>query len=133
MQPFKYIPLFLLLSVCFLTGCKKNSSGANNNTVDLNGTIWKVSYYWDTKEETNNFIPYTFMFVSGGLLMAHTTTSVVNGTWSETGTRLNISFGSDPVLSKINGNWLKMEKTATTLKLKDDNPSQDDQLHFTKN
>lgn len=128
-------PLFLVLVIVLLfqTACKKSNSENGNSNTDLNGTVWKVSYYWDKKDETTNLAPYTFMFNSGGVLMAHTSSSVVNGTWSETSSRLSINFGTDPVLSEINGNWLKTEKIATSIKLKDDNPSQDDQLHFIKN
>jgi len=44
----------------------------------------------------------------------------------------NIDFAADPELSDINGNWLKTEKSDTFIKLKDDNPAQDDELHFIK-
>ena len=74
------------------------------------------------------------MFNSGGQLMAHANSgAVVTGTWSETSTKFTINFGSDPVLSDLNSEWLKTERTGTVIKLKDDNPSQDDQLHFIKN
>jgi hypothetical protein len=43
-----------------------------------------------------------------------------------------IDFGADPILSELNDDWLKIEKSATFIKLKDDNPAQDDELHFTK-
>jgi uncharacterized cupin superfamily protein len=66
--------------------------------------------------------------------MAHANSgAVVTGTWSETSTKFTINFGSDPVLSDLNSEWLKTERTGTVIKLKDDNPSQDDQLHFIKN
>jgi hypothetical protein len=114
-----------------LFSCQKKSDTTTNNT-NFTGT-WKISLSWDQKDETSNFTPYTFMFNSGGVLMAHTSTTAITGTWSETSIRFTINFGSDPVLSKLNKNWLITEKTATTLKLKDDNPAQDDQLHFIKN
>jgi hypothetical protein len=120
----------LIISIT-LFSCKKKNDTTTNNT-NFTGT-WKISLSWDQKDETSNFTPYTFMFNSGGALMAHTSTTAITGTWSETNTRYTISFGSDPVLSKLNSNWLITEKTATTLKLKDDNPAQDDQLHFIKN
>lgn len=94
---------------------------------------WRISYYWDKSDQTSNYNVYIFMFNTDGSFMAHTSSNMVTGTWSETGTRLTISFTSEPVLSKINGNWLKTEKTATSIKLKDDNPAQDDQLFFMKN
>lgn len=120
----------LIISLC-LFSCQKKSDSTTNNT-NYTG-IWKISLNWDQKDETGNFTPYTFMFNSGGVLMAHTSTTAITGTWSETSTRFNINFGSDPVLSELKSNWLITEKTATTLKLKDDNPAQDDQLHFVKN
>ena len=120
----------LIISIT-LFSCKKKNDTTTNNT-NFTGT-WKISLSWDQKDETGNFTPYTFMFNSGGVLMAHTSTTAITGTWSETSTRFTINFGSDPVLSDLNGNWLITEKTASTLKLKDDNPAQDDQLHFVKN
>ncbi len=119
----------ILLTVTFFSCTKKSDN--NSNTTITTGT-WRISLYWDKKDETSNFSSYTFMFNSGGELMAHKSATVITGTWSETGTRLTINF-TDPVLSSLNGNWLKTEKTSTGIKLKDDNPLQDDQLHFVKN
>jgi hypothetical protein len=59
--------------------------------------------------------------------------STINGSWSESSTRFVLNFGTDPVFSKLNQDWLKTEKTATTLKLKDDNPGKDEKLEFIKN
>jgi hypothetical protein len=73
------------------------------------------------------------VFGSGGQLTATKGAAVVTGSWSESSNKFTINFGADPVLGSINAHWLKLEKTATTIKLKDDNPLQDDQLTFVKN
>lgn len=123
---------FYTLLLFIVVSCTRESVNSNN-TAALSGT-WRINYYWDQKDETSNFTSYYFMFNSGGILMAHTNTgSTINGTWSETSTKFTINFGSNPVLSDLNSEWLKTERTGTVIKLKDDNPSQDDQLHFIKN
>ena len=128
---FLRISLYALL-LFTVVSCKRESVN-NNNTEALSGT-WRIKYYWDQKDETSNFTAYNFMFNSGGVLMAHSNTgTMITGTWSETSTKFTINFGSDPVLSDLNSEWLKTERTGTVIKLKDDNPSQDDQLHFIKN
>lgn len=72
------------------------------------------------------------MFLNGGTLMAHGSLTTITGTWSQTGTKININFANLP-LNELNGDWLKTEFTNSIIKLKDDSPSQDDQLHFVKN
>ncbi|RXK59400.1 hypothetical protein ESA94_14805 [Lacibacter luteus] len=124
------LSLYTVLFVCMVS-CKKETT--TNNNVDLQSGTWRINYYWDTKDETSSFTSYIFMFNSGGSIMAHTSTSMVTGTWSETATKLTLNFGSDPVLSGLNGDWLKTEKTTTSLKLKDDNAGQDDKVYFVKN
>ncbi len=129
--------MFLRISIYALllfiaVSCKRESVNGNN-TVALSGT-WRINYYWDQKDETSDFAGYNFMFNSGGVLMAHGNSgTTITGTWSETSTKFTINFGSDPVLSELNSEWLKTERSGTVIKLKDDNPSQDDQLHFIKN
>ena len=120
--------LFVLIST---SSCTKDSTTNPDNTTPPTGQ-WRIHYYWDKKDETSNFSGYTFDFLTGGVLKATKGTAVVNGTWSETSTRFNIDFGTTPVLSDINGNWLKTEKSDIIIKLKDDNPAQDDELHFSK-
>ena len=72
------------------------------------------------------------MFGDGGVLMAHKGATMISGTWSETSSKIIINF-TDPVLSELNNDWLIVEKTSSSIKLKDDNPAQDDQLHLAKN
>jgi hypothetical protein len=130
--------LLALVMVVFFTtlqssSCSKSDDvAAINNTTQIAGS-WRVSLYWDKKDETNKLTGYSFSFNSGGQVTATKAGVVVTGTWSESSTKLTINFGTDPVLSDINDDWQKIEKTATSIKLKDDNPLQDDQLTFIKN
>lgn len=132
--------VFALVLVTFFTTlqsstCSKSDDVAainNTSTTPISGS-WRVSFYWDKKDETGNLSGYSFSFNAGGVVTATKNITVVNGTWSESSSTFNIDFGTDAVLSEINGNWQKVEKTSTTIKLKDDNPLQDDQLIFTKN
>ena len=130
--------LLALVMVVFFTtlqssSCSKSDdvSAINNNT-PISGS-WRVSLYWDKKDETNKLNGYSFSFNSSGQVTATKAGTTVNGTWSESSTKFTINFGTDPVLSDINNDWQKVEKTATSIKLKDDNPLQDDQLTFIKN
>ena len=126
------LALVTLFTTLQSSSCSKSDDVAAINNTPIAGT-WRVSYYWDKKDETTNFNGYSFSFNAGGQVVAVKGGNTVNGTWSESSTKFIINFGTDMVLSKINDDWQKIEKTATTIKLKDDNPLQDDQLIFVKN
>lgn len=127
------LALVTMFTTLQFSSCSKSDDvAAINNTTPIAGT-WRVSYYWDKTDETSNFSGYTFSFNAGGQVVAVKGGSTINGTWSESSTKFIINFGADLVLSEINDDWQKIEKTATTIKLKDDNPLQDDQLTFVKN
>jgi hypothetical protein len=127
----KYTFAFVLIVSLLVSCSNKKDEPGTNDPVLLNST-WRVSYYWDKKDETGNFSTYVFMFGNGGIFMAHQGAAMFTGIWGENNGRLNISF-SETNLSKLNNNWLITEKTANSLRLKDDNPQQDDQLYFIKN
>jgi hypothetical protein len=128
----KIIPaLTIIILALIFNSCTKDNTTDPTNTTPPTGQ-WRIHYYWDEKDETSNFSGYTFDFQSGGVLKATKGVIFVTGTWSETSTKFIIDFGTDPVLSELNDDWLKIEKTATSIKLKDDNPAQDDELHFSK-
>ncbi len=91
-----------------------------------------MSFYFDTGDETSKFSGYTFNFNAGGVLQASKAGSLFSGTWSEGSNKLNINFGTTPVLEDLNDDWLIIEKTGLIIRLKDDNPAQDDQLHFSR-
>lgn len=124
--------LITILFIATLSSCSNKKEDTPSGDINLKDGTWRVSFYWDTKDETSNFAGYALMFGDGGVLMAHKGAAVATGTWSQTSTKLIINF-SDPVLSELNDDWLITEKATTVIKLKDDNPAQDDQLHLTKN
>ena len=123
--------LLLIAFVTALAGCKKPGT-ENNENVDLTKDTWRISYFWDVTDKTSTYNGYYFMFQSDGSIMAHSTTTMYTGTWSQTNTRITINFTNAPA-NDLNGDWLKTEFTSNSVKLKDDSPSQDDQLHFIKN
>ena len=134
----KGINFFLALSLVTLfttlqsSTCSKSDDVVTNTTGTPAGT-WRVSLYWDSKDETYKFAGYNFTFVSGGQVTATNGTSTVTGTWSESSSRLILDFGADPVFSKISDDYLKEEKTIASIKLKDDNPLKDEKVQFIKN
>lgn len=112
--------------------CCGKSKPNETPAVDISSGTWRISYFWDQQDKTSNYSSYYFMFLNGGTLMAHGSLTTITGTWSQTGTKININFANLP-LNELNGDWLKTEFTNSIIKLKDDSPSQDDQLHFVKN
>jgi hypothetical protein len=123
--------LLLIAFVFAFAACKKPETD-NSPSVDITSGTWRISYFWDVQDKTSNYSSFNFMFLSDGSLMAHGTSSMFTGTWSQTGSKININFASAP-MNELNGEWLKTEFTGASIKLKDDNPSQDDQLYFVKN
>jgi len=129
----RFIMKYSIIAICFmlLVSCS-NKKEETPGTINLKEGTWRISFYWDEKDETSNFTGYALMFGDVGVLMAHKGSAMYTGTWSQTSTRLTINF-TDPVLSELNDDWLITETGTNTIKVKDDNPAQDDQLHLTKN
>jgi len=121
----------LMVSAFMLVGLSSCSNDDNplNNTTNPDGN-WKISLFFDSGDETSNFSGYTFQFNSGGQLVATNGTNTVTGTWSQSSNKMIISFGTTPVFDDLNDDWLIEEKTNTSIKLKEDNPAQDDKLQF---
>ena len=126
-----YLRLITVLAIFVITSCSKdNNDPASSNTPPAGQ--WFIHYYWDEKDETNDFSGYTFEFLNNGQLKATKAGTVVTGSWQETTQEFIINFGTDPVLQELNDDWQKVAKTADFLHLEDDNPAQDDELHFKK-
>lgn len=112
--------------------CSKSDDMTSNTTGTPAGT-WRIGLYWDTKDETSKFAGYNFTFGSGGQVTASNGSNTVSGTWSEGSSRMVLNFGSDPLFGKISNDFLKEEKTSSSIKLKDDNPLKDEKVQFIKN
>ena len=122
--------VFLGLTMAF-TGCKKDDNSSQSVTQNLQtGQTWKVSYYYDTdKDETYKFSSYTFEFKDDGTLVATGSSGTTNGTWN-VGSRFNISSFSVSPLDDLNDDWVIVSQSDNVIKLKDDNSSKVEELHF---
>jgi hypothetical protein len=128
-----------IIILCFLLSsfmaCKNSSSNDVNPSNSIILGVWKVSYFFDDKDETSDFNGYTFDFKSDGKFVATFSTNTVNGTWSEdkSSNKLIINISGTKALDELADDWLITEKTNTSIKLKDDNVTKNEQLHFTRN
>ena len=125
--------LAIMAIACMLLGLSACSN--DDNPVAGTGTPdgnWKISLYFDSGDETSNFSGYTFQFNNGGQLTATNGANTVSGTWTLSSTKMVINFGTTPLFDDLNDDWLIEEKTASSIKLKEDNPAQDDKLQFTR-
>ena len=123
----KFLKLCVVLVMVSITACTRNDDDLSPAAGD-----WKVNFYWDKKDETSDFNGWTLRLNSGGQVQAFKGSSTITGTWTETSTKFILNFGSDPLFSELNDDWQIQERTATSIKLKDDNPARDDQLHLIK-
>jgi hypothetical protein len=127
-----------IIILCFLLSsfmaCKNSSSNDVNPTNSTILGVWKVSYFFDDKDETSDFNGYTFDFKSDGKFVATFPSKTVSGTWSEdkSSNKLIIDISGTKALENVADDWLIIEKTGSSIKLKDDNVSKNEQIHFTK-
>ncbi|MBX9783660.1 MAG: hypothetical protein K2X48_10235 [Chitinophagaceae bacterium] len=77
-------------------------------TVDIKQGTWRISLYWDSKDETSNFGTYVFMFGSGGIFMAHQGATMITGTCNENSNRISFSDAIFP--NSITTGWLLKNK-----------------------
>lgn len=121
-----------ILTFILTAGVLISCSNSDDNT-NITGTPegnWRISLYWDETDETSDFNGYTFTFGQNNILTATNGTTTKTGTYSQSSTKLVIDFGTDLLFGELNDDWLIVEKTNSSLKLKDDNPAQDDRLEF---
>jgi hypothetical protein len=128
-----------IIILCFLLSsfmaCKNSSSNDVNPSNSTILGVWKVSYFFDDKDETSDFNGYTFDFKSDGKFVANLPSKTVSGRWSEdkSSNKLIIDISGTKALENVADDWLIMQKTGSSIKLKDDNVSKNEQLHFTRN
>ena len=137
----RYTALIAALAILISTfaSCKKEDK---SKVSPVGGTAiggdWRVSYFYDNdKDETSDYNGYVFRFNSNGSMTATRSGQTTNGSWNETSDdgfkKFIISLNtSDDKLTELNDDWVLESKTSTEIKLKDDNPARNEQLHFVK-
>lgn len=78
-----FLPALFFLAVAAFVSCQNSSdnpSGNNNNNTPAAGQ-WKITYFFDKKDETSNYAGYTFEFGSDGSLSAFSGSQTWTGTW----------------------------------------------------
>lgn len=135
MKKFLFGALLLALGVGACTKSPDDNSGPDPQ---LSGGKWVVDYFFDKdKVEASNFSGYSFEFNTDGTFMAYTPggTSIA-GTWNthfdDSVDKLQIAITGASPLDDLNQDWVITGKTDTALKLKDDNTSHLEELHFKK-
>ena len=123
--------LAIVFALITFQSCSKDDATPSQTTTNTDGN-WRASLYFDNSDETYKFTSYTFIFNSNGTVAATNGSINANGTWSQASSKFNIDFGVTPVFSDLNDDWLIVEKTATSIKLKDDNPARNEKLEFVK-
>jgi hypothetical protein len=120
-------------SLIAFTSCKKEDnpksdtvSGVTNLATD--GT-WKITYFFDSSDETSNFAGYNFTFGNDNVLTASNGTNSYTGTWSVTDSNsdddnlnelhFNVAFSSPANFEDLTDDWNFVEKTETLMKLSD--------------
>lgn len=113
MKNIKSLLAILPMSLFFLFACTSsddNSSGGGN-TVTPSAGQWKVSYFFDKKDETNNYSSYSFEFGANGSLSATSGGQTWSGTWltgfDDSANKFLIDFtGTVPsALSELEEDW----------------------------
>lgn len=135
----KYVLLFLFSLVTF-SACEKDTTASEIASADIDAIktavvdgVWKITYYFDDKDETPDFNSFWFDFKADGVLMAESNQSAVSGSWSivadsndssadnpsDSGVDFDIFFGSFALLEELNEDWDIVSFTDTTIELKD--------------
>lgn len=137
--------LVALMSSAVLVSCDKDddkprddqNTATNSYLVDGE---WTISHMTDDGvDQTASYAGYTFKFTSDGKLTATKGEDTINGIWrtkkddgrNELEIRLTTT---DPLLDEINDDWDIVSSTNSKIELRDDDddPNEDDILHFTK-
>ena len=124
--------LFILaILTATLVSCTRST---DNTTLTTAATVgnWKVSLFQEEKDETSDYAGWTFTFESNGTATAIKGSATVTGSWALKESKFKLDFGADNILRHISDDWIIIEKTDTSIKLKDDNTLKIELLQFVK-
>jgi hypothetical protein len=119
----------------FLASCKKDDSSpasASGDPALVSGKTWKVTHFYDDKDETYKFTNFTFDFAAGGVLTATAPAGSTTGTWSISSSKFFIDLGASDPLRELTDDWRLLEQTSDLIKLRDDNDEKLEELHFSR-
>ncbi len=125
-----------LITLGTLGSCTNDTVNPNTQNLNLpDDAGWRVVWYWDKdKDETSDFAQYTFYFKSNAVFEAVSNSNTVTGTWRETSDdgsqRLVLSISTVKPLSDLNDDWIIVTSSDQSIKLKDDNTTHLEELHF---
>ena len=129
--------MLVLIAMTFAMGCTTDTANPNPNQPSVNppSDSWRVTWYWDKdKDETSDFAQYTFYFRSSGVFEAINNGNIVTGTWATTSDegsqRLVLFLSNTKPLSNANDDWVIVTSDEQSIKLKDDNTTHLEELHF---
>ncbi len=121
----------LAILICLLASCTRSTDSTILNNAATVGN-WKVSLFQEEKDESSNYAGWSFTFDSNGRATAIKSGITVTGTWALKEGRFKLDFGTDLLLKHISDDWVIIEKSNTSIKLKDDNTLKNELLQFVK-
>ena len=130
------LTLLGLVFFAFAGGCTTDTANPNpQNTVNAGDAAWKVTWYWDKdKDETSDFVQYTFYFRSNGAFDASAAGVASPGTWqiiTDDGVqKLVLMTATSKPLSSLADKWVILESNDLRIRLMDDNPTHTEELNF---
>lgn len=140
MKLLKQIGTLTLLTITF-SACSMIDASfdpvADTTMLETSGT-WQVSYFFDQdKEETSDFSGYTFSFDDNEVFKAVSPAGTeFIGTWRRTTDdglpRLLISISGNENLDELSDDWVLEVLTDKQIELRDDNETEVEQLHFSR-
>lgn len=142
-----FLALFILIGLasCSKSGSNSTTSNNNNTTTNPSGTWIVSSYTQHSENKTSLFSGYTFTFANGGVFTATNNGAMTNGTWSYTaassggyygGSATNATYtfnmGTKDPLNLLNRTWDVSSASASSIALVNPQPTEGEQITFSK-
>jgi len=132
-------PFFIVILAMAAACSKSNLDLTPQQVTDKVTGKWKVTYFFDDKDETSHFTGYTFEFKSGGTLVAeHSSKGTFTGSWSNEdksskhGPKLIITISGNEEMEELSDDWEIIVMNDTRMELRDDNKTKTEEVHFEK-
>lgn len=112
--------------------CGSSTVSGNFESVLTSGS-WRISYFFDDGDETNDFVGYTFTFLPNNTIQVVKNGNTSTGTWSfyedDGVNKLDLTF-ENSLLQELVDDWELFDFSNNTIQLKEDD--NDEYLTFSK-